>query len=279
MKKLLVTAVLSLTAIASFGQKVSGSKSSLQLVRNATLIIHYGGHKILVDPMLSAKGAIESWAGIARNPTVDIRMPMQQITDNVDLVLVSHTHADHFDDAANNILKKSIKIINQPADKVFFSSKGYINAETLENQTKWDNISIERINGEHGSGKVLEMMGKTSGFVLSAKNEPTIYIMGDAIWTDRIKENIKRIKPDIIVVNSGGAQIKGFENVPIIMDEKQVMQLISASGKAKIIAVHMDALDHCRTTRLTLSEEAKKNSVGENKLVILKDTEIFTLGK
>ena len=279
MKKFLVTAVLSLTAIASFGQKVSGSKSSIQLVRNATLIIHYGGHKILVDPMLSAKGAIESWAGIARNPTVDIQMPMQQITDSVDLVLVSHTHADHFDDAANNILKKSIKIINQPADKIFFSSKGYINAETLENQTKWDNISIERINGEHGSGKVLEMMGKTSGFVLSAKNEPTIYIMGDAIWTDTIKANIKRIKPDIIVVNSGGAQIKGFENVPIIMDEKQVMQLISSSGKAKILAVHMDALDHCRTTRLTLSEEAKKNGVGKNKLVILKDTEIFTLTK
>ena len=279
MKKFLVTAVLSLTAIASFGQKVSGSKSSIQLVRNATLIIHYGGHKILVDPMLSAKGAIESWAGIARNPTVDIQMPMQQITDSVDLVLVSHTHADHFDDAANNILKKSIKIINQPADKIFFSSKGYINAEPLENQTKWDNISIERINGEHGSGKVLEMMGKTSGFVLSAKNEPTIYIMGDAIWTDTIKANIKRIKPDIIVVNSGGAQIKGFENVPIIMDEKQVMQLISSSGKAKILAVHMDALDHCRTTRLTLSEEAKKNGVGKNKLVILKDTEIFTLTK
>ncbi|CAH0312832.1 hypothetical protein SRABI27_05133 [Pedobacter sp. Bi27] len=279
MKKLLVTAVLSLTAIASFGQKVSGSKSSIQLVRNATLIIHYGGHKILVDPMLSAKGAIESWAGIARNPTVDIRMPMQQITDSVDLVLVSHTHADHFDDAANNILKKSIKIINQPADKVFFSSKGYINAETLENQTKWDNISIERINGEHGSGKVLEMMGKTSGFVLRTKGGPTIYIMGDAIWTDTIKANIKSIKPDIIVVNSGGAQIKGFENVPIIMDEKQVMQLISSSGKAKILAVHMDALDHCRTTRLTLSEEAKKNGVGKNKLVILKDTEIFTLTK
>lgn len=279
MKKFLVTAVLSLTAIASFGQKVSGSKSSIQLVRNATLIIHYGGHKILVDPMLSAKGAIESWAGIARNPTVDIQMPMQQITDSVDLVLVSHTHADHFDDAANNILKKSIKIINQPADKIFFSSKGYINAETLENQTKWDNISIERINGEHGSGKVLEMMGKTSGFVLRTKGEPTIYIMGDAIWTDTIKANIKRIKPDIIVVNSGGAQIKGFENVPIIMDEKQVMQLISSSGKAKILAVHMDALDHCRTTRLTLSEEAKKNGVGKNKLVILKDTEIFTLTK
>lgn len=279
MKKFLVTAVLSLTAIASFGQKVSGSKSSIQLVRNATLIIHYGGHKILVDPMLSAKGAIESWAGIARNPTVDIQMPMQQITDSVDLVLVSHTHADHFDDAANNILTKSIKIINQPADKIFFSSKGYINAETLENQTKWDNISIERINGEHGSGKVLEMMGKTSGFVLRTKGEPTIYIMGDAIWTDTIKANIKRIKPDIIVVNSGGAQIKGFENVPIIMDEKQVMQLISSSGKAKILAVHMDALDHCRTTRLTLSEEAKKNGVGKNKLVILKDTEIFTLTK
>jgi len=279
MKKLLSSVVLSLIAITAFGQNTSNSKSSLQLVRNATLIIHYGGHKILVDPMLSPKGAIESWAGIARNPTVDIQMPMGQITDSVDLVLVSHTHADHFDDAANNILKKSIKIINQPADKAFFNTKGYLNAESLENSTKWNNITIERVNGEHGSGKVLEMMGKTSGFVLSTKNEPTIYIMGDAIWTDRIKENIKRIKPDIIVVNSGGAQIKGFENVPIIMDEKQVMQLISSSGKAKILAVHMDALDHCRTTRRTLSEEAKKNGVGKNKLVILKDTEIFTLAK
>lgn len=279
MKKLMTTFLFLTTVIIADAQNSQSQKSSIQLVRNATLILQYGGHKILVDPMLSPKGAIESWAGIAKNPTVEIQMPMRQITDSVELVLVSHTHADHFDDAANNILSKSIKIINQPADKTFFNAKGFVNAETLENKMRWDNVTIERVNGEHGSGKVLEMMGKTSGFILSAKGEPTIYIMGDAIWTDKINENIKRIKPDIIVVNSGGAQIKGFENVPIIMDEKQTMNLVSSSGNAKVIAVHMDALDHCSTTRLVLSAEAKKNNIKKDKLVILKDTEIYNLSK
>ena len=277
MKKIITSILFFATVIVAQAQKRPTQKSSIQLVRNATLILQYGGHKILVDPMLSPKGAIESWAGIAKNPTVDIQMPMHQITDGVELVLVSHTHADHFDEAANNILSKSVKIINQPADKPFFNSKGFINAETLENKMKWDNITIERVNGEHGSGKVLEMMGKASGFILSALGEPTIYIMGDAIWNEQIKNNIIRIKPDIIVVNSGGAQIKGFENIPIIMDEKQTMELVKASGKAKVIAVHMDALDHCRTTRLVLNAEAKKNNLAKDKLVILKDTEIYSL--
>lgn len=279
MKKLITSLLFFGVTIVAYAQNSYSQKSSIQLVRNATLILQYAGHKILVDPMLSPKGAIESWAGIAKNPTVEIQMPMRQITDSVELVLVSHTHADHFDDAANNILSKSIKIINQPADKSFFNSKGFINAETLENKMKWDNLNIERVNGQHGSGKVLEMMGKTSGFILSAKGEPTVYIMGDAIWTDKIKENIRRIKPDIIIVNSGGAQIKGFENLPIIMDEKQTMNLVSSSGSAKVIAVHMDALDHCRTTRLVLSAEAKKNNITKDKLVILRDTEIYNLGK
>lgn len=279
MKKLIISILFLSTTIVAHAQSSHSQKSSIQLVRNATLILQYGGHKILVDPMLSPKGAFESWAGIAKNPTVDIQLPMQQITDSVELVLVSHTHADHFDDAANTILSKSIEIINQPADQTFFNTKGFINAQTLENKMKWNNITIERVNGEHGSGKVLEMMGKTSGFILSAQGEPTIYIMGDAIWNDQVRDNINRIKPDIIVVNSGGAQIKGFENLPIIMDEKQTMKLIASSGHAKVIAVHMDALDHCRTTRIVLKAEAEKNNIAKDKLVILKDTEIYSLKK
>lgn len=279
MRKVILSVILSITSIIAFSQSNNKAKPRVQLVRNATLILHYGGHKILIDPMLSKKGEIESWAGIARNPTVDLKMPMKQIVDNIDLVLVSHTHADHFDDAAVKIIPKSIKIFNQPADSAFFISKGYTNAQTIYKNLEWKDISIERVNGEHGSGKVLEMMGRTSGFILRAKDQPTIYIMGDAIWTDQIKANITRINPDFIIVNSGGAQIKGFENVPIIMNEKQTMDLIASSGRAKVIAVHMDALDHCRTTRASLSAEAKKNGIGRDKLIILKDSEVLDLSK
>jgi L-ascorbate metabolism protein UlaG (beta-lactamase superfamily) len=279
MRKIILAVMMSCVSVFASAQDQTSTRPTVQLVRNATLILQYAGHKILVDPMFSAKGAIESWAGIAKNPTVDLKLPISAITDGVELVLVSHTHADHFDEPAGQLLPKTVKLINQPADQEFFQQKGFSGAETLERKTSWKNIVVERVNGEHGSGKVLEMMGKTSGFVLSAKNQPTIYIMGDAIWTEQIRKNIDRIKPDYIIVNAGGARIQGYEQFPIIMDEEQTMALVAASGTAKVIAVHMDALDHCRTTRVSLRKKADELRVAKDKLIILQDAEIFDLSK
>ena len=277
MKKVLLALAITLTATLSFAQTNLGTKPTLQLVRNATLLIEYGGKKILVDPMLSPKGAIESWAGIQRNPTIDLKMPVEEIIKVVDLVMVTHTHDDHFDKAASNVLDKSIEMIIQPADKGFFEKEGFNNVTVLDDNTLWNDISITRIEAQHGTGEVLKMMGKTSGFVLMAKNQPTVYIVGDAIWTDDIKNNIKKFDPDYIVVNSGGALIQGYENTPIIMDEAQTMALIGESGKAKAIAVHMDALDHCRTTRSSLSQKAAEFNIGTDKLIIPQDGEVTTL--
>jgi L-ascorbate metabolism protein UlaG (beta-lactamase superfamily) len=277
MRKILLAVVLTLSTTLSFAQEKSGSAPTVQLVRNATLIIEYNGKKILVDPMLSPRGAIESWAGIQTNPTVELKMPVNEIIKGVDLVMVSHTHDDHFDKAASKILDKSIELINQPADKGFFEKEGFINASVLQDHKVWNGINIHRIEAEHGSGEVLKLMGKTSGFVLKAKNQPTLYIVGDAIWTDAIKQTIDKFKPDYIVVNSGGALIKGYENTPIIMNEEQTMALIGASGKAKVIAVHMDALDHCRTTRKSLSLKAAESKIASDKLIIPQDGQIVEL--
>jgi len=277
MKKVILAVLLTLSVTLSFAQKETSKKPHLQLVRNATLIIEYAGKKILVDPMLSPKGAIESWAGIQTNPTVDLKLSVDEIVKGVDLVMVTHAHDDHFDKAASNVLNKSIEITNQPADKAFFEKEGFSNASALQDQKLWNGIRIHRLDAEHGSGEVLKMMGKTSGFLLRAKNQPTLYIVGDAIWTDDIKKNIKKFKPDYIIVNSGGALIKGYDNVPIIMDEMQTMALIAASGKAKVIAVHMDALDHCRTTRSSLRQKAAESNIETDKLIIPQDGEVIDL--
>jgi L-ascorbate metabolism protein UlaG (beta-lactamase superfamily) len=261
----------------SFGQKDMANKLQVQLIRNATLVIEYSGKKILVDPMLSPKGAIESWAGIQTNPTVELKVPIKDIVKSLDLVLVTHTHDDHFDKVASKTLDKSIALIHQPADKAFFEKERFTNATALQSSMLWNGINIHRIEAEHGSGEVLKLMGKTSGFVLEANNQPTIYIVGDAIWTDAIKENIRKFNPDYIIVNSGGAAIKGYENTPIIMDEAQTMALIAESGNAKVIAVHMDALDHCRTTRKSLSQKAAELNIGKDKLIIPQDGAVISL--
>ena len=62
------------------------------------------------------------------------------------------------------------------------------------------------------------------------------------------------------------------------MDEAQTMALIAESGKAKVIAVHMDARDHCRTTRKSLSQKAAESNIGKEKLIIPQDGEVIKLG-
>ncbi|KQK26138.1 MBL fold metallo-hydrolase [Chryseobacterium aquaticum] len=277
MKKVIVAFALTLSSVFSFGQTKSDTKPTVQLVRNATLVIDYAGKKILVDPMLSPKGAIDSWAGIQKNPTVELTMPVEEIVKNIDLVIVTHTHEDHFDKPASSTLNKSVELIMQPADKEFFKKEGFINATVVEGQKVWNGITINRVEGKHGSGKVLEMMGKTSGFVLQAKNQPTVYIVGDTIWNEDIKKDIEKFKPDYIIVNSGGALMKDFSDTPIIMNEVQTMALIAASGKAKVIAVHMDALDHCFTTRAILKKKASELKIGQDKLIIPEDGEKLIL--
>lgn len=277
MKKVIVTFALTLSSVFSFAQIKSDTKPTVQLVRNATLVIEYAGKKILVDPMLSPKGAIDSWAGIQKNPTVELTIPVEEIVKDIDLVIVTHTHEDHFDKPASSTLNKSVELIMQPADKEFFKKEGFINATVVEGQKVWNGITINRVEGKHGSGKVLEMMGKTSGFVLQAKNQPTVYIVGDTIWNEDIKKDIETFKPDYIIVNSGGALMKDFSDTPIIMNEVQTMALIAASGKAKVIAVHMDALDHCFTTRAILKKKASELKIGQDKLIIPEDGEKLIL--
>lgn len=277
MKKVIVAFALTLSSVFSFGQTKSDTKPTVQLVRNANLVIDYAGKKILVDPMLSPKGAIDSWAGIQKNPTVELTMPVEEIVKDIDLVIVTHTHEDHFDKPASSTLNKSVELIMQPADKEFFKKEGFINATVVEGQKVWNGITINRVEGKHGSGKVLEMMGKTSGFVLQAKNQPTVYIVGDTIWNEDIKKDIEKFKPDYIIVNSGGALMKDFSDTPIIMNEVQTMALIAASGKAKVIAVHMDALDHCFTTRAILKKKASELKIGKDKLIIPEDGEKLIL--
>ena len=72
-------------------------------VRNATLKLEYAGKRILVDPMLADKDAYPGFEGTVnshlRNPLVPLPMPVAELLD-VDAILVTHLHSDHWDEAA-----------------------------------------------------------------------------------------------------------------------------------------------------------------------------------
>ena len=158
----------------------------IQLIRNATMKLTYAGQTILTDPMLSPKDAYDPFAGVARNPTIELPFTLEQILDRVDGVLVSHGHPDHFDSVASAALPKTIPVLCQPDDEQRITEDGFRMVIPIEAKNVWNGITISRTGGQHGSGKILEHMGNVSGFVLQADGEPTVYWVGDSIWCEYV---------------------------------------------------------------------------------------------
>src|SRR5215207_8894640 len=85
-------------------------------VRNATLVVDYAGTRFLIDPMLAEQGAYPGFEGTPNshlwNPLVGLPVAADALLD-VDAVIVTHTHLDHWDAAAEALVPKHLPIFVQ----------------------------------------------------------------------------------------------------------------------------------------------------------------------
>jgi L-ascorbate metabolism protein UlaG (beta-lactamase superfamily) len=192
-----------------------------QQLRNATLIIEYAGKKFLIDPMLTEKGGFPGFEGTINshlaNPLVDLPIPMEGILD-VDAVIVTHIHPDHWDEAAINLVPKDMLIFAQNEnDAAAIRTQVFNNVQALEEKTAFDGITLIKTPGRHGGEKTMEewadLLGHVSGVVFKHPDEKTLYIAGDTVWYEGVEENLKRYEPDVVVLNSGDAQVLGYDRL------------------------------------------------------------------
>jgi L-ascorbate metabolism protein UlaG (beta-lactamase superfamily) len=243
----------------------------IQLIRNATMSITYAGRRILTDPMLAPKGAYDPFAGNARNPTVDLPVSPEAVCEGIEAVIVSHYHPDHMDKAAEEILSKGLTVFCQPGDEERLARKGFQSVVPVDASHAWENILITRTDGRHGTGKLGERMGKVSGFVLQSEGEPTVFWPGDTIWCELVEQALRDFEPDIILTHSGGAQFPGSDL--IIMDAEQTLTVCRSAPEARVVAIHLEALDHCPVTRAGLRALAEKEGISPERLFIPSDGE------
>ena len=257
------------------------AQNDVRLIRNATLKIQYAGKTILLDPMLGEKGTEMSALGVNLNPRVHLTMPVSEVLKGVDFVLLTHAHIDHYDPAAKRLISKNMPWYVQPADYDSVAVKDHFrNTTVIKENVNVGGITIIRIAGNHGRGKLGEMMGASSGYVLKADGQPTLYVMGDCVWNEVTQKAVKEHQPEYIVVNSGGAILPPMSKTdgPIIPNEAETMQIIDdCPVNTRFIAVHMDAIDHCQTTRAILRNEARDHGTDMGRLIIPEDGESITL--
>ncbi|KAG0043522.1 hypothetical protein BGZ83_011295 [Gryganskiella cystojenkinii] len=249
----------------------------VQHIRNATAKIKYGETTFLVDPMFAEKGAYpgfqNTYRSHLRNPLIDLPMSAEDVMKDVDAVIVSHTHLDHWDKAAQELLPKDIPLFAQDeADAQAIREQGFTNVHILDEDTVFGGVHLTKTGGQHGtdamysSSDLVERLGKIMGIVFQAPGSKTIYIAGDTVWGSEVDQTLAKFQPDVIILNTGDARLTGFDD-SIIMGKDDTLHAHRAAPNATIIAVHMDALNHTALSREELREYVKQNNIQDRVLI------------
>ena len=243
----------------------------MQQIRNATVKITYGGTTFLIDPMLAKKDAYPGFANTyrseLRNPLVDLPESPSKVISGVDAVIVTHTHLDHWDDAAQKALPKDIPLFAQhEEDAQLIRSQGFKNVRVLTDEAEFGGVKITKTGGQHGTDEMYAVpaldkrLGEAMGVVFEAPGYKTLYLAGDTVWRKEVDQAIEHFQPEVIVLNAGKAKMTGYDGA-IIMGEEDVLHASQVAKSAKIVAVHMDSINHMSLTREALRAYVKKQGI------------------
>jgi L-ascorbate metabolism protein UlaG (beta-lactamase superfamily) len=251
----------------------------LTLVRHATLVIEAAGRRLMVDPMLDAAGArgpVRGTPDERPNPLVDLPMPAAEAAAGVEAVLLTHTHVDHFDAAGVTTVPAGVPWFCQPEDMADLQQTGLQGSPApLGEAVTWEGLSITRTGGRHGrTEEMVRALAPVSGYVVRADGEPTLYVAGDTVWCEEVADALAAHEPDVIVVNAGAATF--LSGGTVTMEAADVAAVAGAAPEARIVAVHMEAINHCVATRADLAAAAADAGIGL-RVLIPSDGDALTL--
>ncbi len=204
----------------------------------------------MLDPA-GARPPVEDTENDRRNPLVGLPEPAEVVVGGVDAVLVTHLHQDHLDPTAIELLREDVPLLCQPEDAAALRGHGFTDVRPVDRELALGAVSVLRTPARHGYDADAEALAPVSGFLVRADGA-SLYVAGDTVLYDGVESVLEEHRPDVVVVNASGARFTGGR--PIVMDLDQVVAVARRAAGARVVAVHLDAINHCVQTRADLHQ-------------------------
>ena len=254
----------------------------IRLIRNACIIVHSNGHRILVDPCLNPKGSLPPYTFFRKrprlNPAIDLPSSAESDLSHITCGLITHCrygHFDHLDKKGIRLLAfKQVPTYCNSSDEPFLRRR-HINAIplTLNRKNAFLTGHIIPFPTAHGYGIVGMLMRPGAGYFIELPGDKSLYISGDTVMTQTVRHVLNDLRPDISILNAGTATLDFGR--PILMPINEQLDFIRMSP-GKVVAVHLDAFNHCTTTRDLLRGAILEEGLS-TKVIIPQDGELMDL--
>ena len=223
-------------------------RANVTFVGNATTLLRLGSFTLLTDPAFGHRGSrvylgYGAWTKRLRDPALDV-LDMAQ----VDAVLLSHLHSDHFDPEARRALEPTMPILTTPQAerklrrKRFVAVHGLPTWECHEWSRDRQRLRVTAVPGRHGPGFVDHLLPDVMGSVVELEIDGRcalrLYITGDTLH-DRALEEVPRRFGDIdaMLIHLGGTRLLGML---LTMDDRQGVAHTELIRPRITVPIHFD---------------------------------------
>lgn len=222
-------------------------------IGNATLLIRYGQLTLLTDPNFLHRGQrVHLGYGLTTRRLTEPALDVAELPHaDLDAVVLSHLHGDHFDRVARRGLDKGLPFVTTPhASRVLQGLFGFHRAtglRTWQSQTVLHGDSSVRVTslpGRHALGPARALLPPVMGSLLefgdrSGEVRLVLYLTGDTLMYEGLREIAARC-PEIhlAVLHLGGTTLPG--GLVVTMDGAQGADLLDVVRPRRALPVHYE---------------------------------------
>lgn len=235
---------------------------SITWLGGPSMIVEFNGFKILTDPVFGEgdkaflMGDPNEMFDLKKGPNIKHHkritdFPKTEITQ-IDLLILSHVHEDHFDQKAQKMIGKNIPAVVSVADAEKVKTMGFNKVNPMPWDTKTvfkagsGTITITAVPAEHSANvSISNILGKGNGYWFEFKQgdwQKTIYWTGDTFPTQTVMSALKALgEPDIFIPHLGKVGTSGPLG-QISMSADDVTSMAEQLNPKKILPIHHSSL-------------------------------------
>lgn len=228
--------------------EAAGEEGSIFFIGTATTLIRYRGITILTDPNFLHRGEkVRLGYGLRSTRLTEPAIPIEDLPD-IDLVLVSHMHEDHFDRVASDKLDRGLPMISTPHATAVLSRQGFRSTHALATWQSIDvvkgsaKVTVTSTPAQHGPPLVSSLLPPTMGSMLDFTTPDggrfRMWVSGDTLVHDRLREIPKRLPGvDLALIHLGGTRILG---VLVTMGGAEGTEAVRIVKPRTVVPIHYD---------------------------------------
>ncbi|GAA2207114.1 MBL fold metallo-hydrolase [Nonomuraea monospora] len=231
------------------------TKVSLTHIGGPTVLIEFGGWRLLTDPTFDPPGRTYSfgWGTSSRKLTA----PALDATalPAIDAVLLTHVHhGDNLDDAGRALLPTAGTIVTtlSGARTLPHPARGLRPGHSTRLEAPGrPPIDITATPCRHGPPLSRPIVGEVTGFSLTwpGQEHGPLWITGDTVYHRALRRAAAALRPGTVLLHLGGVGFPITGPLRYTMTARQAVRLHEAIKPRTVLPVHYEGWQHFRENR------------------------------